>query len=162
MEHLWSPWRMKYVTNNETPGKCIFCTAPSEINEPDSLIVHLGKLAYVILNCFPYTSGHLMVVPYVHHATIEELHPETRAEMMELVNQSLGILRTVYHPEGFNIGINLGSVSGAGIAEHVHMHVVPRWNGDTNFMSTIGDTRVIPEDLITARDKIKLAWKEPE
>lgn len=160
MEDLWSPWRMKYIANNEPPGKCIFCSAPAEINEPDNLIVHQGKLAYVILNRYPYTSGHLMVVPYVHHATIEELHPETRAEMMELVNQAIGILRAVYHPEGFNIGINLGSAAGAGIAEHVHMHVVPRWNGDTNFMSTVSNTRVIPEDLMTAREKIKHAWEK--
>ena len=160
MEDLWSPWRMKYISSNESPGKCIFCIAPSIIDEPDNLIVHQGKLAYVILNRYPYTSGHLMVVPYVHHATIEELHAETRAEMMELVNESLGILRSVYHPEGFNIGINLGAAAGAGIAEHVHMHIVPRWNGDTNFMSTVSNTRVIPEDLISAREKIKTAWKE--
>ncbi len=150
---------MKYVTNNESPGKCVFCAAPSEINEPDNLIVHLGKLAYVILNRYPYTSGHLMIVPYVHQATIEHLHADTRAEMVELANDALGILRSVYHPEGFNIGINLGSAAGAGIAEHVHMHVVPRWDGDTNFMSTVAGTRVIPEDLLTARDKIKAAWK---
>lgn len=160
MEDLWSPWRMKYITNSTPPGKCIFCTAPSEIDDPENLIVHQGKLAYVILNRYPYTSGHLMVVPYVHQATIEALHPETRAEMMELVNETLAVLRTVYHPEGFNIGINLGSAAGAGIAEHVHMHVVPRWNGDTNFMSTVGETRVIPEDLVSAREKIKLAWKK--
>jgi len=160
MDHLWSPWRMKYITNNEPPDKCVFCEAPSLIDEPDNLIVHLGKLAYVILNRYPYTSGHLMVVPYVHQATIEQLHVETRQEIMELTNEVLGILRVVYHPEGFNIGINLGSAAGAGIAEHVHMHIVPRWDGDTNFMSTVAGTRVIPEDLVSARDKIKQVWKE--
>ena len=159
MDDLWSPWRMKYITNNDPPGKCIFCTALAEANEPDSLIVYQGALAFVILNRYPYTSGHLMVVPYMHQPTIEALHPETRAEMMELANHALGVLRTVYHPEGFNIGINLGSAAGAGIAEHVHLHVVPRWAGDTNFMSTVGSTRVIPEDLLSARDKIKNAWK---
>lgn len=159
MEHLWSPWRMKYITNNEHPGKCIFCTAPGDPDSPENLIVHRGKFAYVILNRFPYTSGHLMVVPYVHHASIEDLRPEIRAEMMELVNETVKILRVVYHPEGFNIGINLGSAAGAGIAEHVHMHIVPRWNGDTNFMSTVGETRVIPEDLEGAYRKIVAAWQ---
>lgn len=162
MEHLWSPWRMKYVTNNEHPGKCVFCTAPLEPDNSNNLIVHRGKLAFVILNRYPYTSGHLMVVPFVHQASIEDLHSETRTEMMELVTEAVDVLRTVYHPEGFNIGINLGAAAGAGIAEHVHMHIVPRWNGDTNFMSTVADTRVIPEDLETAFEKITAAWKNKD
>lgn len=158
MENLWSPWRMKYVTDNEKPGECIFCSYPKMADGVENLIVHRGTTAFVILNRYPYTSGHLMVVPFKHVATIEELSPEVRAEIMELVNESLGILRKVYQPEGFNIGINVGSAAGAGIAEHVHVHIVPRWVGDTNFMSTTGETRVIPEGMEVTYQRIAGVW----
>jgi ATP adenylyltransferase len=159
MENLWSPWRMKYITDNEKPGECIFCSYPKMKDGLENLIVHRGKSTFVILNRYPYTSGHLMVVPYQHVASIEELTSEIRAEIMEMVNESLGILRKVYQPEGFNMGINVGSAAGAGIAEHAHVHIVPRWGGDTNFMSVTGETRVIPEDMEVTYERIIGAWK---
>lgn len=160
MENLWSPWRMKYVTDNEKPGECIFCSYPKMKDGIDNLIVHRGDSAFVILNRYPYTSGHAMVVPYQHVASIEELTPAIRAEMMEMVNETLGVLRRVYQPEGFNVGINMGSAGGAGIAEHAHVHIVPRWAGDTNFMSTTSETRVIPEDLRVTYERIASEWKK--
>ena len=159
MENLWSPWRMKYVTDNEKPDECIFCSYPKMEDSVENLIVHRGSSAFVILNRYPYTSGHAMVVPYQHVASIEELSLEERAEVMEMVNETLVVLRRVYQPEGFNVGINMGSAAGAGIAEHVHVHIVPRWGGDTNFMSTTSETRVIPEDLRVTYERISAAWK---
>lgn len=159
METLWSPWRMKYITDYENPGKCVFCTAPLLEDGPENLIVHRGKNAYLILNRFPYTSGHAMVVPFEHHPSLEAFIPEIRAEMMEMVNQTVKTMRKIYKPQGFNIGINLGTAAGAGIAEHMHIHIVPRWNGDTNFMSTVGETRVLPEELETTYHKLVQAWK---
>ena len=158
MDNLWSPWRMKYITDNEKPGECIFCSYPKMQDGLDNLIVHRGQSAFAILNRYPYTSGHLMVVPFQHAASIEELTTDVRAEIMEMVNDSLGILRAVYQPEGFNIGINVGSAAGAGIADHAHVHIVPRWVGDTNFMSITGETRVIPEDIEVTYKRISNAW----
>ncbi|MBP9040537.1 MAG: HIT domain-containing protein [Anaerolineaceae bacterium] len=160
MDNLWSPWRMKYISDAENPGSCVFCTAPKKNDDEDMLIVHRGKAAFVILNRFPYTTGHLMIVPYAHVSSIELLSADERAEMIELVNTALGVLRSTYKPNGFNVGINMGSAGGAGIAEHAHIHVVPRWAGDTNFMSTVGETRVIPEDLCQTFKRISEAWKE--
>lgn len=159
MDTLWSPWRMKYITNYENPGKCIFCTAPEVADGPENLIVHREKFAYVILNRFPYTTGHVMVVPFDHQSTLDALSAETRCEMMELVNHTIKVMRKVYKPQGFNVGINLGSAAGAGIAEHVHIHIVPRWVGDTNFMTTVGETRVLPEDLESTYNKLAQGWK---
>ncbi len=159
MDTLWSPWRMRYISDSEKPDECIFCAYPKMQDGIENLIVHREKTAFVILNRYPYTSGHLMVVPFQHAPSIEELSAETRAEMMELVNQALGVLRKVYQPEGFNIGINMGSAAGAGIAEHAHIHVVPRWVGDTNFMSVTGETRVIPESIETTFKRIAEAWE---
>ncbi|MEA5079934.1 MAG: HIT domain-containing protein [Anaerolineaceae bacterium] len=159
METLWSPWRMKYITNNDKPGECVFCAAPQLPDGPANLIVHRGEHAFVILNRFPYTTGHLMIVPFEHQSSLDALTPETRAEMMELVNKAIKVMRKEYKPQGFNVGINLGSAAGAGIAEHMHIHVVPRWNGDTNFMSTVGEVRVLPEELEATLERISKAWK---
>ncbi len=159
METLWSPWRMKYVTDNEKPNECIFCSYPKQSDGVENLIVHREPNTYVILNRYPYTNGHLMVVPFLHVSTIEELTPAVRAELMELINASLGVLRKIYQPKGFNVGINMGSAAGAGIADHAHVHIVPRWEGDTNFMSTTGETRVIPEELKVTFQRISDAWK---
>jgi ATP adenylyltransferase len=158
MDHLWSPWRMKYITDHERGGMCVFCEAAKGEDGPANLIVHRGQTAFVILNRFPYTSGHLMVVPFVHQPSIELLGEETRAEMMELVNRSMGMIRAEYNPEAFNLGANIGEAAGAGIAAHVHMHIVPRWNGDTNFMSAIAGTRILPEDLEDTYLRLASRW----
>ena len=136
MENLWSPWRMKYISDGDNPNGCVFCTAPEKNMDQEMLIVHRGKASFAILNRYPYTSGHLMIVPFVHVASIELLTTEVRFEMIEMVNTALSVLRTAYQPEGFNVGINMGAAGGAGIAEHAHIHIVPRWAGDTSFMST--------------------------
>lgn len=138
---------MDYIQSEKESGGCVFCQAVLQEDNPQNLIVHRGKLAFVILNRFPYNNGHLMVVPYLHKPSIDLLDAETRTEIMELVNQTIVVLHKVYSPQGFNVGINMGSAAGAGIREHVHMHIVPRWTGDTNFMSTLGTTRVLPETL---------------
>ncbi len=159
MNYLWSPWRMKYIQSNKEKGGCVFCLAAKMQDSPENLIIFRGEYSYVILNRYPYTSGHLMVVPYEHQPTIINLDATTRAEMMELANQCLQVLTPAYHPQGYNVGINIGSAAGAGIREHVHMHVVPRWNGDTNFMSSLGDTRVLPETLEETYWRIRKIWE---
>ena len=158
MENLWSPWRMKYVTDTDNPDGCVFCTAPAQADDLANLIVYRGKDCFAILNRYPYTSGHLMVVPFAHVSSIELLTPEVRFELFEMVNHAIAVLREVYHPDGFNVGINMGEAAGAGIAEHAHVHIVPRWAGDTSFMSTVGETRVIPEELGVTRQRIRDAW----
>lgn len=156
MKHLWSPWRMAYLTE-ERPRGCIFCLMAAENRDPENLIVLRAKHAFVVLNRFPYNAGHLMVVPYQHVPSVEDLPAETLTEMMLLVNRCLAALRCAMSPEGFNIGANLGHVAGAGIAEHVHLHVVPRWEGDTNFMPVLADVRVVPELLVETYCKVKAA-----
>ena len=147
MNHLWSPWRMKYIENHEKENGCVFCDAQAKADGAENLIAFRGKLAYVILNRFPYTSGHLMVIPLEHKPNLEELDAETRAEMMELAARCMSVLRNIYKPQGFNMGANIGEAAGAGVKGHVHIHIVPRWAGDTNFMSAVGETRVLPEAL---------------
>jgi ATP adenylyltransferase len=149
---------MEYIQEGKHQVGCVFCAAAAQPDNPESLIVALGQRAFVILNRFPYTSGHLMVVPFDHQSSFEELEPETRAEVMELVTHAIQILRDVYHPEGFNIGANIGGAAGAGITDHVHMHLVPRWGGDTNFMSSLGNTRVLPEALEDTYRRVREAW----
>lgn len=147
MKQLWSPWRMKYIENHGKVDGCIFCIAQAKTDNAENLIALRGKNVYVILNRYPYTSGHLMVIPFEHKSNLEELDAETRAEMMELTSRCTAILRKIYNAESFNVGINIGEAAGAGVLGHVHIHVVPRWAGDTNFMSTLGETRVLPEAL---------------
>lgn len=150
MQYLWSPWRMAYLRSEIPSGNragCIFCDKPIEHNDSENLIVRRGRLAYVILNRYPYNNGHMMAVPYQHVSTLEDLEALALSEMMLLAKQALAALRGMYHPQGFNLGVNIGTAAGAGIADHVHMHVVPRWAGDSNFMTTVASTRVIPEDL---------------
>ncbi len=134
--------------------------AQEEQDSAENLIAHRGEHAYVILNRYPYTSGHLMVVPYVHQPNLEELDPQIRAEMMELTTRCMTILRRIYHPPAFNMGANIGEAAGAGVKAHVHIHIVPRWAGDTNFMSTIGDIRVLPELLEDTYRKVQNAFQE--
>ena len=146
MERIWSPWRHSYVTRSAEPPGCVFCIAET-IGEGRQLIVHEAKLAYVILNKFPYNGGHLMVVPYRHVAQLALLEKEELTEMAVLTQLSERVLTEAYSPQGINVGINLGRPAGAGIIDHIHIHLVPRWTGDTNFMSVIGGTRVLPEDM---------------
>ncbi len=159
MEHLWTPWRMQYINEHHTYENCVFCTAARLEDGFENLIVERGENAFVILNRYPYNNGHLLVVPYKHCDSLDALSVETRNEIMMLTNSAIKILRVLYNPQGFNIGINLGDVAGAGLAEHVHLHVVPRWAGDTNFMSIIGQTRVLPEELAETYQRVFEAWR---
>ena len=158
MDFLWSPWRMKYIKRERTPDTCIFCKAVEHEDSSKNLIVKRGKLSFVILNRYPYTSGHVMVVPYAHVSTMDELEKNTLNEIMALIRESIRAIDEVYKPDGYNLGANLGSAAGAGIAGHMHFHVVPRWEGDTNFMTSVGKTRVLPEDLCETYDHLKDAW----
>ena len=160
MDYLWSPWRMTYIQSNRVEG-CVFCTEPTHADGVENLIIKRGQRAFVIVNRYPYTSGHLMIVPYDHQASLELLDAETRAEMMELAAHTVRVLRQIYNPQGFNMGINIGEPAGAGIAEHIHLHVVPRWTGDTNFMSALGQTRVLPELLEDTYQRVLSAWNIP-
>jgi len=160
MDYLWSPWRMNYINNKGEEPQCVFCHAIEQNQDDEYLILYRGKNAFIILNRFPYTSGHLMVLPYDHQPSYEDLDPETRAEMMELINTATKVLRKVYNPHAFNLGANIGEDAGAGIAPHFHFHIVPRWRGDSNFMSVTSGTRVIPEDLAVSYKRLKEAWGE--
>jgi ATP adenylyltransferase len=160
MNYLWSPWRMKYIMDHERGLDCIFCSATSSTEDSENLVLHRGVHAFVIMNLYPYTSGHLMIVPYAHEAVITALTTEARAELMELIARSEQILGEVYHPEGYNVGANVGSAAGAGIADHLHFHIVPRWAGDTNFMSTLANTRVLPEALGDTYRRLYKVWNQ--
>ena len=151
---------MEYIENHNKPDGCVFCMAQAMEDGTENLIAHRGQHAYVILNRYPYTSGHLMVVPSAHKANFEELDSQTRAEMMELATQCMTVLRKIYNPEAFNMGANIGEAAGAGIKEHVHIHIVPRWAGDTNFMSAVGETRVLPESLESTYERVKNGFSE--
>jgi ATP adenylyltransferase len=151
---------MKYINKEEKVEGCVFCNAVAQNDDASTLIVHRGESAFVILNRYPYTSGHIMVMPFAHCADLEALDAPTRAEMMELVTACMAVLRRVYQPEGFNVGINIGKSAGAGVPGHVHIHIVPRWNGDTNFMSTVGETRVLPESLEDTYRRVHKTWQE--
>jgi ATP adenylyltransferase len=160
MDRLWSPWRYRYVSRAAASDEgCVFCNKPGESDE-DGLILFRGRRNFVILNLFPYTTGHLMVVPYEHCAALEDLGEETAVEMMALVRRAVTCLKQVYRPAGLNVGMNLGECAGAGIAEHLHMHVLPRWPGDANFMTTVGETRVMPEDLGETWRRMSAAFHE--
>jgi len=154
MEHLWAPWRMEYI-QMEKPEGCILCQKPSQDNDAANHILYRGDSNFVIMNAYPYNPGHLLVAPYRHVASLDDLTPDERHEHIDVVSRTVEILREVFSPGGFNLGTNLGRLAGAGIADHVHAHVVPRWQGDTNFMPVIGDTRVIPEALAETYQKLK-------
>lgn len=148
MEFVWSPWRYDYIaTAGKTPSSCVFCIGDDLAQDAGRLVLYRGRLNFVILNLFPYTAGHFMVAPFVHTARFEQAPSDQVAEMMELAQRGIRALTTLYRPEGFNVGINLGHCAGAGIREHFHLHVVPRWIGDANFMSITAETRVLPEEL---------------
>ena len=154
MERLWSPWRLEYVTGTRPDAECAFCDA-TRLPPQRSLLVFEGVTAFVILNLYPYNNGHVMVVPYRHTATLAGLSPDELQEMALLMQRSEMALVEAYEPHGINVGINLGKPAGAGILEHVHIHLVPRWNGDTNFMTVVGETRVLPEDLAASANRLR-------
>jgi ATP adenylyltransferase len=154
MERLWSSWRLAYVTGGQKPEGCIFCTALTSV-EAAPLLVFRSVTCFIILNLFPYNNGHLMIVPNRHVATLAELSPAERDELMVLAQRAERAITEAYCPEGLNVGINLGRPAGAGIVDHLHVHVVPRWNGDTNFMSVVGEVRVLPEELKTTGERLR-------
>ena len=155
MDYLWTPWRYAYVSTAEKTIGCVFCDAVNAGDDKKVLIVYRGQHCFIILNMFPYTPGHVMIVPYAHLDELRKLPPDAAKEMMELSQRMESILRELYHPDGINLGMNIGKAAGAGIAGHIHMHVLPRWIADANFISVIGETRVIPELLTTTYQRLK-------
>jgi ATP adenylyltransferase len=158
-DRLWAPWRSSYI-KGEKSDDCIFCTKPA-LPDEEGFVVHRGERCFVMLNAFPYTSGHVMVAPYAHTADLQRLDEPTSSELIGLVRRALGAIGSAYRPQGFNVGANLGSVAGAGVADHVHLHVVPRWEGDTNFMPVLGEVRVLPEALEDTHRTLKEAFASP-
>lgn len=158
MKRLWSPWRMKYIATHDRSARCIFCAALEENDDDRNLVVVRGRQAFVILNRYPYASAHLMVAPNLHQPGLAHLDEATRTELMELLAKSEQVIGTVYRPHGFNIGANVGEAAGAGVAGHLHFHIVPRWSGDTNFMTTLANTRVLPEELEETLRRLRAAW----
>ena len=143
---LWAPWRMEYIRGEKEPG-CIFCHKPAQKNDRENLILHRGESVFIIMNKYPYNNGHIMVVPYRHESEVDQLTKNEYSEMMLLVQRTIRALKKLMNPQGFNIGMNVGAAAGAGIDDHLHFHIVPRWNADTNFMPVIGHTKVISEVL---------------
>ena len=158
MDYLWSPWRYQYLTGTKKTDGCVFCRIAADDDDRENLIVHRAEHNFVVLNRFPYTSGHVMVVPYVHVPDLSAVDEPTANEMMALMRLSEKYLRTLYRPEGINLGMNIGESAGAGIAGHIHMHVLARWHGDANFMTTIAETRILPEDLATTWQRLHDAF----
>jgi ATP adenylyltransferase len=156
-EQLWAPWRLEYIARADEQDGCIFCGAAAGSDEA-GLVVHRGEHAFVLLNKFPYSSGHLMVAPFRHVGDFGELESDEAVEIHRLAAQGLGALAAVYSPQGYNLGWNLGRIAGAGIVDHVHEHVVPRWAGDTNFMPVLADVKVLPEHLLETRQRLADAW----
>jgi ATP adenylyltransferase len=154
MDYLWTPWRYRYVAGAGKLDGCVFCDAVAANRDEETFIALRGEKNFVILNRYPYTSGHTMIVPYAHVGNFAQLDTQTTAEIMLLAQRIQRALDAVYHPEGYNFGMNMGRSAGAGIADHLHFHLVPRWTGDTNFMTSISETRVEPEELTTTYAKL--------
>lgn len=168
MERLYAPWRMAYVDQpgsakeQMADGRCVFCKKAADDSDIENLLIHRGRHSFVLMNLFPYNNGHVMVAPYRHTASLDDLDPETLLEMMVLARTAVRVLGFGIHPDAYNIGMNLGQVAGAGIADHLHLHVVPRWNGDTNFMPVLSDTKVLPDSLENSCRKLRDAWQALE
>jgi ATP adenylyltransferase len=159
MDFIWSPWRYEYLASGgRKPPSCVFCVSDDRTHDADRLILYRGAHNFVILNLFPYTSGHAMVAPYEHLDTLVAAKPDQLSEMMQLSQKIIVVLQKLYRPDGVNLGMNLGAAAGAGIREHFHLHVVPRWIGDANFVSVVGETRVLPEELQTTYQRMKAEW----
>jgi len=161
MDYLWSPWRFRYVSEGVKSEGCVFCDLHRQDTSRDRehLLLHRGRDNFVLLNLFPYTTGHVMIAPYAHVANLSDLNMPTLSEMMELAQKIEAALNASYHAEGYNLGMNLGKCAGAGVADHLHLHILPRWTGDSSFISVIGETRVLPEDLLTTYDKLGSALR---
>jgi ATP adenylyltransferase len=157
MDYIWSPWRYRYVADASKDDRCIFCRALEADDDKQTLIVYRGEKNFIILNRYPYTSGHVMVVPYAHLADLVATPPDVLTEMMVFAQRVQKALADTYHPEGYNLGINLGRAAGAGITGHLHLHVLPRWSGDSSFMTVIGETRTEPEELSTTYERLRKA-----
>jgi len=158
-ERLWAPWRLEYIEHADEQDGCVFCNAlEADDGTGDALVVHRDRLAFVLLNRFPYTSGHLMVAPVRHVGDYGDLEDDEALELHGLTQAALGVLAQAYAPHGYNVGWNLGRAAGAGVLDHIHLHVVPRWGGDTNFMPVLADVRVIPEALAETRRRLAAAW----
>jgi ATP adenylyltransferase len=157
MDYLWTPWRYQYIADAAKDKGCIFCDAIAANDDAKTQIVLRAAASFVILNRFPYTTGHLMIVPYAHVADLAAADPATLAEMMRIAQRVQTALQKMYHADGFNLGMNLGKAAGAGVAGHLHLHVLPRWAGDTNFMTVVGETRIEPEELATTYEKLRKA-----
>jgi ATP adenylyltransferase len=154
MKILWAPWRINYVEARKPEG-CIFCEKSAVSEDEENLILHRGSHGFIIMNAFPYNNGHILVAPYRHVATLADLTDDEKLQMMQLAELAVDVISHVMCPDGFNAGINMGKTAGAGIADHIHLHVVPRWNGDTNFMPVVADTKVLPEALASTYRKLK-------
>jgi ATP adenylyltransferase len=156
MDYLWSPWRYRYISQVDKIEGCPFCNIlkSDPANDRNNLVLYRGKNNFILLNLYPYTTGHMLVTPYAHVGTLDAAPAETLVEMMELAQRLQLALHDTYHPEGYNLGMNLGKVAGAGVADHIHLHILPRWGGDTNFMTVVAEARVQPEELLTTYDKL--------
>jgi ATP adenylyltransferase len=167
VDRLWTPWRYQYITGessekssaasaSDTSSSCIFCTLRKDPTRDErNFILHRARHNFIVLNLYPYTSGHLLIIPYEHTSELDSVAKETTDELMDLTKRAQTLLRAAYKPDGFNLGMNLGHAAGAGVAAHIHLHIMPRWTGDANFMSTIGETRVLPEDLPNTYQKLR-------
>ena len=158
MKQLWAPWRLAFIERVSHGSGCIFCEKPALGQDGRSFILRRGRHAYVLMNIYPYNNGHLLIAPYRHIAAIEQLPEPVLLDMLRLVQQSLKAIRKAYAPEGFNIGVNQGRAAGAGIEHHIHLHIVPRWGADTNFMPLLGETRVLPQHLEASYTRLKAAF----
>jgi len=147
MKVMWAPWRMEYILTDQKGGPCIFCPGEDRDQDEERLILFVGTLSMVMMNRYPYNNGHLLVAPVGHVGTLESLSEDEMLDLLGMVRKSLNALKELMNPEGFNVGLNLGKVAGAGVEEHLHFHIVPRWNGDTNYMTVVGEVRVIPEHI---------------
>lgn len=159
MKVLWAPWRMDYILSNEKGNECIFCVGDDRSKDQERLILHVGSMTMVMMNRFPYINGHLLVAPIRHVPELDHLSEQEGLDLLLMVKRSINILKKVMRPEGFNVGLNLGRVAGAGVEEHMHFHIVPRWNGDTNYMTVLGEVRVIPEHIDNTYKKLKEYFK---
>ena len=158
MKVLWAPWRMDYILSDKSSQGCIFCELPKQDTDRDNLILYRSSQTFVIMNRYPYNNGHVMVVPYSHIATLDSMDDDTMLDFMKMTKHAVRSIRNAFMPEGFNMGINIGKIAGAGMEEHLHLHIVPRWAGDTSFMTVFDEIRVTPEHVLSTYDKLYAAF----